>query len=270
MAQSTGRCSFVGNELLVAMKCYFDGSQGEDDSGAQWLTLAGYAATDLVWKSFDHKWQTMLRERYPIAPYLHMWEIISGTDPFERRAGWTREKVSALIIDSLMLLQNMDKVLFKSTICSVDLSARDRLIGEGYKVQDPYSLCADMCVGDSARWFINKEKPEPMYFFFDRGEKFMGDLKKRWLDGRTPPGKISVDPTKVFWDAILDIQELDMERHPPLQAADMLAWARTRSLSEEERDWKHLAHIMRQVIPSGTAIITEDIMRSKSVRIASA
>jgi len=148
------------------MKCYFDGSEGQDDNSSQWLTLAGYSATDLVWGRFDGKWQTMLRERYPIAPYIHMWKIVSGEDPFEPRAGWTQDKISSLITDAVKLLQSLDKKLFRSFVCSVDLSARDRLVREGYQVQDPHLLCAEMCIGGSIDWFLQKEKPEPIYLFF--------------------------------------------------------------------------------------------------------
>lgn len=226
------------------MKTYFDGSEGCDDTNAKWLTLAGYGATDSFWARFDDKWKRLLLERYPIAPYIHMWEIISGTDPFERRSGWTKEKISDLIVDTVKLLQGFDKTIFRQFVCSIDLSAHQRLVGEGYKIDDPFSICSDVCVGSAIDWFLKKKKPEPLYLCFDRGEKFMSGIKKKWLANRTPPGRVSVDPSKLLWDSILDIQELDMETTPPLQAADMVAWARTRSLSEETRDWKYLAHIM--------------------------
>jgi Protein of unknown function (DUF3800) len=262
LGRSTGRCSFEGAELLIAMKCYFDGSEGQDEISSKWLTLAGYCATDAVWARFGDEWQRMLRERYPIAPYIHMWQIVHGKDPFERKAGWTDEKIDSLIIDAVKLLQSLDTKLFRSFVCSVDLSAHDRLVRDGYQVQDPFSLCADMCVGGSMDWFLQKGKPEPIYLFFDRGEKFMSSVKQRWLRERTPLRKISGDPSKL-WDSIHEIEELDMERNPPLQAADMVAWARNRSFSEQ-REWSSLSHIMRQMIPHSTATITEEIMRREN------
>jgi hypothetical protein len=78
---STGRGS-IGNDILIAMKCFWDGSYGESESGDEWITLAGFAAPDAVWAEFDDRWNTMLKERYPIAPYIHMIEMLDGEDPF--------------------------------------------------------------------------------------------------------------------------------------------------------------------------------------------
>jgi len=268
---STGRCSLDGTELVVAMKIYFDGSGGEDDAGSKWITLAGFATSDILWKKFCLDWETMLKERYPIAPYIHMNEMYSGTDPFERGvAGWTEEKVGRLVLDAMDILQKMEKEVFRSFVCSVDVTGRERLVGEGYVVDDPITLCTEMCLGRFNNWkwgFEDDRRLGLSYLFFDRGEHFVTDLKRRWLENRTPPGKVVVDRSKLFWDFIGDIQEVDMERNPPIQAADMVAWARTRSLSEKERPGRHVAHIMRQIIPHDTAIITEEKMRSKSVKI---
>jgi hypothetical protein len=66
-------CSYPSKIPLVAMRFYFDGSEGKDDESDDWLTLAGFAACDVFWDDFDKKWKTMLRERYPVAPFIHMW-----------------------------------------------------------------------------------------------------------------------------------------------------------------------------------------------------
>ena len=55
------------------MKCYFDGSEGQDSSGDTWITLAGFAAADKSWDGFETRWTKMLHGRYPLAPYIHMW-----------------------------------------------------------------------------------------------------------------------------------------------------------------------------------------------------
>jgi hypothetical protein len=264
LGNSTGRNYFDGSELLIAVKCYFDGSEGKHQDGDTWVTLAGFATSDAAWKVFNDKWDRMLKERYPVAPYIHMWEIYSGTDPFERgAAGWDETLIGALVFDALNLLQQMDKEQFRSFVCSVNLSGRDRLISEGYEVSDPITLCVEMCVGMFMQWSMEKDI-ELHYLFFDRGEKFFGDFKSRWLKERTPLGKITPGGVSLFWDLIADIQEVDMERNPPIQAADMLAWGKTRSFSDKTA--KQLNEVMGRVIPSATATITEEIMRQKSVK----
>ena len=244
------------------MRCFFDGSQGEDDNASQWLTLAGYMATDAVWGAFQKKWEAMLRNRYPIAPYVHMYEMVSNTDPFERVVGWTEDKISQLVWDSLHLLQDLDKHDFRSFAYSIDLAARKKLLAEGYEIHDPYAICTSSCVALAFEWQYDTRptNSERSYVFFDRGEKFIDYIRPKWLKERTPPGKVGLGS---FWDWIIDIQELDMRAHPPIQAADVLAWARTRSLSVKERRWRFLEEIMQAVIPSSSVKFRESEMRAK-------
>ena len=120
----------------IDMQCFFDGSEGLDDSGHRWLTLAGYMADNTFWRQFRQTWQVMLRERYPIAPYVHMYELNDGNDPFERLVGWTDGRVNRLVLDALLLLQDLDKQRFRSFTCSIDLTARERLVAEGREITE--------------------------------------------------------------------------------------------------------------------------------------
>jgi len=257
---STGRCSFDGTELLIAMKCYFDGSEGTDVHGDTWMTLAGFAAPDKSWESFETTWAKMLRERYPIAPYIHMWQIVSGTDPFERPNGWTEAKVISLVSDALELLKN--RISLHSFSCRVNLSARQRIIDEGHSVWEPEKLCAGMCHALFRKWSLTK-KLEAVYMFFDRGEQFIKPLKKQWLANRTPPGQVSIDPTKRVWDMIVNIIDDDMERNPPLQAADMIAWSTNRDLAGKLGELYDLDQYMRELVPDHHAVIDETLLREK-------
>jgi len=74
--------------------------------------------------------------RYPIAPYIHMSEMFSGADPFERVVGWTDEKLNQLVIDAAHVLQGLDKSGFRSIACTIDLTACNALIKEGRAVAD--------------------------------------------------------------------------------------------------------------------------------------
>jgi hypothetical protein len=243
------------------MNCYFDGSEGLDKDGDSWVTLAGFAAKDETWRGFDRFWQQMLRERYPIAPYIHMWEIISGKDPFERKAGWTREKINILISDAVEML-NSRRDRLRSFSCRVNLSARERIINEGHSVYDPMKLCAEMVTALSLAWKF-KSQIELVYFFFDRGEPFMRSLRKQWLANKTPSSQLAINPENRVWDMIGDIQERDMESTPPLQGADMLAWSTTRDLANKLGEFHDVDYYMRQLIPDDHAIIDEALLRKK-------
>ena len=100
------------------MRFYFDGSEGREDNDDRWLTLAGFAAGDTFWNVSYKQWNHMLHERYPIAPYVHMWELLQGKDPLERVNGWTDDRVLSLVHDAVDLLRDMDQTAFCSFVCT--------------------------------------------------------------------------------------------------------------------------------------------------------
>lgn len=265
LGKCSGRFYLDDRRPLIVMRCFFDGSQGEDDDRSQWLTLAGYMATDAVWGGFQKQWESMLRGRYPIAPFVHMCEMVANEDPFERVNGWTEGKINQLVWDSLQLLSGMDKQNLRSFTYSIDLTARDKLLAEGYEIHDPYVICTESCIGLAFGWHYDTRpnNAELSYIFFDRGESFMDAIRPKWLKEKTPPGKVSLGS---FWDWIIDIHDLDMREHPPIQAADVLAWARTRGLSKKERRWRFLDEIMQRIIPSSSVRLGEAEMRAKYPR----
>jgi hypothetical protein len=257
---NTGQC-------LHPVKCYFDMSEGVDDAGDSWLTLAGFGAPDAIWRKFDDQWRRVLWERYPVAPHIHMTHLIARKDPFEwGAAGWDQDKQAALVTDAVKFLQTIDKKRFIFSRCSVNVSARKRLIALGHPVADEITLCTEICMGSLFRWhyILNGNYSELLTLHFDQGEQFCRWLKRKWLANRTPPGRVTVEPNSLFWDMIGHIEECDSRHCYPLQPADMAAWAHSRSLTSIDRPFRHLSHIMQQVIPNFRADLTEDVMRMKN------
>jgi hypothetical protein len=234
------------------LKTYFDGSVGEDERGDTWITLAGIAATDSVWADLETRWEKMLCSRYPVAPYVHMIELLGHEDPFEEAAGWTLEKKHDLVQDALILLSHINKAEFRMVWSSINESERIRLEGEGVNiVEDPYVRCAADCVFFSGgKYLLNvpEEQREPLYVFYDRGEKFLGRFKNNWLSHRTRPGRPK-DPQNWF-DLLSDVQDVDLPYHAGLQMADMIAWANSRALSESNRTFSWLKEWLLKVVPS--------------------
>jgi len=260
IGRCTGRFYLDEARPLIAMRCYFDGSEGSDDGGAKWLTLAGYIASDGFWGRFQGKWETMLKERYPIAPYIHMNPLVMHEDPFERVVGWTNGKMTELVTDAIMVLNGLDKEEFCSFACSIDLNAHKRLIAEGVKMpSEPIEILTHACVLGAFTWYFRNRpgKMEMAYIFFDQGEPFLEIIRKIWM-GKSAPGRVTVEP---IWGLIAGVQPMDMRNTPPIQAADMLAWARTRSLSSKKRLYQHLDKIISTVIPQDSVRLGEEKMR---------
>ncbi len=218
------------------MNCYFDGSVGGNEN--EWLTLGGIVATAHTLKRVEAQWAIMLRERYPIAPYLHLTDLLTGNDPFERRAGWTDHQVTALINDVLSVVHAAPKHEFCAFACSIDTHARERLVTEGYKIDAPAIIAAEIGIGNLFTWYRNKHGMTLAHLFYDKNEAFIRSIRTRWLK-YYDPGRVTTD---LFWGSIATVTTLEMRDTPGLQIADLIAWAVTRRLRNTRADrWGHLA-----------------------------
>jgi len=187
-----------------------------------------------------------------------MIELLDNKDPFESVVGWNLEKKKKLVADAIVLLSQMNKAEFRMARCSINESARVRLAGQGHPVPgDPLRECAKNCLFVTVGAYMMNTHPgdrEPLYLFYDRGEKFFGRFKQNWLASRSRHGRRK-DPDN-WWDQFADIQDLDLPYHAPLQAADMIAWAHSRTLSDKERPFSHVKTWLEKVIPASTLDIT--------------
>jgi Protein of unknown function (DUF3800) len=273
----TGRCVLYDyNDLPVAMKVYHDGSgNGKDAHGDEWITLGAVAATDTVWQDFENKWNFMLgpNSRYPPAPYIHMIKLMGHDSPFDRPNGWDLVKKRQLISDAIVVLSQMNKDEFRWFRLSINDSAVQRLQSQGVSVPiDRHKhlslMMATMTIGP---YLQNCSTPEKISLFFDRGEKFMKGINVEWLARRTPPGETR-KPENFWWDAIENIISAEQAFTPPIQVADMVAWAHTRTLpAAVEREFSDLKSNLIKFVPSTNLDITEDVFRHvaelrKSVR----
>jgi hypothetical protein len=254
------------------MRGYFDGSYGNDASGDEWVTLGGIAATDAAWDDFENRWERMLRERYPIAPYIHMIALMKPSKVFDSPE-WTDEKIEALIGDGIDVLNQVDKSEFRMYTCSFNLSARERIIAENASLPDPIITCVDRVAMPLLMWHqyvvtypsTVPRQYEPIYVFFDRNEKFHDLLKKEWLINRTDPWKSSdTYPDQNHWDVFANIQETDLPRTYGIQAADMIAWAYTRTLPGHPPRWfSDMKERFVKCVAANPIVIDEYTMRER-------
>ena len=231
---------------LWTMTIYFDGSQGTDDNGTNWLTLAGLMAPEAVWRDFRWNWNQMLANRNPPAPYTHMCDLHTGNRPFDRAAGWNEAKANGLTNDAIQVIQET-KFKHKEAIFAVgirvDLDAHQKIVSQGLTIQSPSDICVFGSIPKMAHRFVDNnvgDSMETLNIVFDRGEKFLHPFKQEWDRNKTK------GPVKkpLFWDLIVDVKAMDSKAEPGLQAADMFAWSYTRSLLSKERPWGLLSRFL--------------------------
>lgn len=99
---SLGECIsswlYEGRHILIGLESYFDGSySGKSWTEGDFISLAGQATDDSLWKEFDVEWKRILDDdtAHPKALYLHMKEAsaLSGK-VFTWKNGWNRKKLN--------------------------------------------------------------------------------------------------------------------------------------------------------------------------------
>jgi hypothetical protein len=229
------------------------------------ITLAGYAADDAIWSDFDNEWNRILADdrTRPKAAYLHMKEAAHLEGIFSWRNGWNRKKVEFLMTDLLMYLQTLDKKRLRQFACSIDLKAYRAVKAEGWNMPDPVDLCNGYCPEGVLVWYLG-EYPgviDAAHYFFDVSEPFKQPFEELWTKEKQ---SLSVRPTAETWQIIKSVTTTEMRERPPLQAADLLAWASNRVLQPTKDAWaKDLEKIMKTIIPSSWVVFNEKRFREE-------
>jgi len=220
------------------MRCYYDGSIGGQSD--EWLTLAGFAASDDTWAAFQKAWEAMLKDRDPIAPYVHMTDLITGNNGFSRDDGWGVQNVDRLVSDVESLLFSFGRKMC-AVACAMDIQARKRLVREGHPIPDPAVVCAEIGLGGLMDLYLQKHDIELAHLFYDQKEPFIRSIRRKFLKFQEEnPQRITTD---LMWGIIANVQPVSMRDTPGIQAADVVAWAFTRRLRNAEGDkWTTLAN----------------------------
>jgi hypothetical protein len=175
-----------------------------------------------------------------------------------------------LISDAIVLLSQMDKDELRWFRCSINESAICRVLRDGeYVPANAHKHCSLVLAEFMVTPYWNNcwrrgTVPEKIFLFYDRDERFMPEIKKEWLKRRSKPGSLVIDMANV-WNRIENIEEADQAFTPPLQVADMVAWAHTRTLpTTDKRDFSDLKELMTKFVPSTSLDMTEEVLRASS------
>jgi hypothetical protein len=190
---------------------YFDGSWND-----RLVSLACLAADEDVWKYFEQEWAKILADRGG-AKYMHMKEAMPLEDHFK---DWRPDDRDSLVQGLTGLLMEVGRHRrFHSFTCTVDMEAHARWRVRN-RLPAPARLCARVVFPAVINWY--GEFPDIVLdsidVFFDRNEPFIGHISADW-NSKKIRQKFQV------WHLVRTIAPAEMKLTPPLQAADMLAWA---------------------------------------------
>jgi hypothetical protein len=262
------------------LKSYFDGSGSlKPPAKRPSITLSGYVANDDAWAMFELDWLRVLASNSPAPKYLHMQEAMALRGEFAKKKGWTRNDVKNLVH---RLLSAVYEGSYRNNIygvsCTIYMDDYDRAVSEGFKLSDPHRICSHICAGTASNQqaIVQENLPvnqlvkiESIDFFFDKNEKFLRHFYSAWMEKR----KTKDAEDYLAWQLINCVAPIEMRKNPPLQFADMYAWARNRcagfgdhvnlcrtiigatDASEWNLDYEILTKKRRSIIPYSKAVI---------------
>lgn len=241
------------------MRTYLD-SSGKLESN--YLTLAGFAASDELWGEFETQWSEILRNHHPSADYLHMWELSHYEGKFERGKGWNPTTGFELVMKCLKYMNGLDKQRFRMFYCAVDLMAHRKLLKRTYKIPSPIELCNRYCSETVFSWYLAKhpgvvDPIRSIQYYFDINEYFKGPFEEKW---RSETKRSRREREWNPWCSIIGIETTQMRCIPGIQAADMIAWGTNREMTQAGGPYSDMAWMMRQLVPFYSKIFDEATM----------
>lgn len=227
--------------LLIVLKSYFDAS-GKGDN-APFITLAGIAAHDELWREIEEDWNCRLQSGKIKAAYMHMNEAVYLKREFDSAKGWDEKTVGELINALFSDVANIPTERYCQFNCTVDMGAYRKLQAENYQMDSVVDLCNEGCVERMMQWYIREYRGldyQAMYYF-DRDEPFEPVFKAKWERELSRDEQLG---TYSIWNHIRCISTLNMRTTPGLQIADMLAWGHNREATGKNTH-QHIALGMR-------------------------
>jgi hypothetical protein len=83
-------------------------------------------------------------------------------------------------------------------VCSIDVTARDGILADGFTVAEPNIICAQYCIGQAFQWYYDThpDRVELATIHFDQNERFItrsasvGNRRTKGIiwSSRTPSG----------------------------------------------------------------------------------
>jgi hypothetical protein len=221
--------------LLMIFKGYFDGAR---DANSKRITVAMVCGESEHWDGFTANWKSILAIHR--APFLHMTDAMALRGEFAKEKGWDKPLVDALISDCVRLISEyMDSL----NVVTMDIYREDFLRARKTVPSLPNTM-SELCATESLGFCFKygKDKNADWYqLYYDQGEPFFGHIcdRKNHRKARRHIPNLS---------KVAVLAEANMRLFPPLQMADLFAWAISHNhrVSREwhrclnDLDWKSL------------------------------
>jgi hypothetical protein len=200
----------------------------DESTHMDFVCMSGYIAGDDYWGTLTQEWNWLLYEKYKI-PYLHLADFIAARGVYEE-LGWKEPRKNCPIDGAL---DDFISVIRRHTIAGVgvgvDASAYRKILKDVKKREKPEIFCFERVLRLAIDWLDSIDMRDPIVMVFDDPRDYaMKAYANLWeIKDRNPEVK----------RRIAGIMFGNDKYFPPLQAADMLAYASTRLIHLGENAW---------------------------------
>jgi hypothetical protein len=227
----------ANSELIVILKSYFDAGNKADSSQFDVVSLAVVSATKDEWIPFEIAWRKMLKKHR--LDYLHTTDAVAGQGIYKNLKAEEREyflRDCVKIAAKYSARATIDSVPGKFGIfCFVVSIVLKDFIAE-YKKNPLAGDNADQALfrqalGEVLLWSENQAACDTCHFFFDQGEPYYGHLR-HLLDNK------KAKEQAYLLNKVVQRSEANSRFFPPLQLADLYAWAQSRRNQKNQKTWQ--------------------------------
>lgn len=200
----------------------------DESTHTDYVCMSGYIADDGYWEALTQEWNRLLRVKYDI-PFLHLTDFISSRGIYDE-LGWKEPAKNSLIE---MALDDFINVIRRHTIVGIGVAIHAptyrRILKDVKKKEKPEVFCFERVLRLSIDWLNSIDMTDPVVMVFDDSRDYsmkayanLCEIKDRHPDLRRRIAGIMLGNDEYF---------------PPLQAADLLAYATTRLLNLGDNAW---------------------------------
>jgi len=211
------------NGLMAILAGYFDDSGTHDSSTC--VVVAGAVASVNQWNRLAQEWAQTIEPWNLLHGYFHMADFVSGQGDYE---GWSETEKRQRLRQLVGVIHRHIRVLVGNAIVHADFKvAYDKCpcrdIGTAYR------FCAFLALPAVDNWRRRSPRRKPVALIFESGNKLLNEY------GRILAQIGDCERTREQY-GISSITQGTKKDMPQLQAADLIAYAAYKSMSQNRVD----------------------------------
>src|ERR1700682_957978 len=224
---------------MTALAAYLDDSGTHASSG--WVVVAGGVASVKQWAKVSRAWERTLAPWKLAKGYFRMTEFVNGVGDY---SAWSTELKAARLNQLVEIIGENVRLLVGNAVNEADFNEAVRRFPTA-TIGTAYRFCAFLSLPAVNMWRERSPRREPVAFIFESGNKLMNEYGKILA-------KLGSFPELREKFGVASFEEGQKIDKPPLQAADLIAYATYKSIVEKRIAPPYLEMAFQRLFKSKT------------------